>query len=124
MDIATRLQELTKEIVNFGEVINYTENPVDSDFRNACDLFSQYLNHELQDINANIRFHDTRSDIKQTTSRLHELSDLISPGKISHGQISHGQTSPDQANNIEKYQWSNKLTDFCNQLQSLKNIAA
>lgn len=114
MDIPNKLQELTKEVVNFGEVISYAENPADSDFRNACDLFSQYLNHELQDINTNIRFQDIRSDIKQTTNRLHELSDLISPGQIT----------PGQAYNIEEHQWSNKLIDFCNQLQSLKNIAA
>ena len=66
MDIATRLQELTEEIRDFGNVIHYTDDPADGDFRNACDLFSQYLSNQLNSINSNITFKDIRTYIENS----------------------------------------------------------
>ena len=118
MNIANKLQELTQEIQSFGDVISYTENPDDSDFRNACDLFSQYLHYQLQCIHSNIRFKHLREDMQQTTEQLTVLSELITPDSTDK------HVDNEQAENDESYQWSNKLLDFCNQLQTLKSKAA
>ena len=109
MDIATRLQELTDEIRNFGDVINFTDDPADGDFRNACDLFSQYLSSQLNSINSNMTFKDIRPEMQQTTAQLIELSELI---------------SPDHSASETNSQWSDKVIHFCHQAQSLKKIAA
>ncbi|VAW61971.1 hypothetical protein MNBD_GAMMA09-892 [hydrothermal vent metagenome] len=109
MDIANKLQELTQEILSFADVISFTKNPSDMDFRNACDLFSQHLSYQLKTINSNVLFQDIRPEMQQTTEKLCQLSELIAP---SH------------SDNEETFLWSGKLLDFCNQTQTLKNIAA
>jgi len=108
MDILNKLQELQQEILNFGDVVSHTENPADIDFRNACTLFSQYLNGELSTINAQIRLKDIRPEMRQTTTQLCELSELIAP----------------EASSNESDLWPEKLLNFCSQLHTLKSIAA
>jgi len=109
MDIANKLQELTDEILDFGSVISFTQNPADADFRNACDLFSQHLSHQLDIIHSHVQFQDIRPEIQQTTNKLSQLSELISPS---------------QNGSSEFYYWPGKLLDFCNQIQTLKKVAA
>ena len=109
MNITSKLQELQKEILSFGDVVSHAENPADIDFKNACDLFSQHLSYELKSINDNIRLKDIRPETQQTTSQLLELNELITP--VTSG-------------NNDDYQWSGKLLNFCAQLQELKSIAA
>lgn len=109
MNISNKLQELTQEILSFGEVINFTENPADLDFCNACELFSKHLSYELQTINSNVCFQDIRPDMQQTTAQLYQLSELITPA---------------QSSTEDSKQWSNKLVDFCDQLKTLRDIAA
>ena len=109
MNITNKLHELQQEILSFGEIVSHTENPTDSDFRNACDLFSQHLNYELSAINTNIQPNDIRHETQQSTAQLFELNELITPVKTG-----------DNAD----YQWSGKLLNFCAQLQTLKSIAA
>ena len=109
MDILNKLHELQQEILNFGDVVNQTENPADVDFCNACDLFSQHLSYELKSINSNLCLKDIRPEMQQTTAQLCELSELI---------------TPDTEDCNDSYEWPNKLTNFCDQLQTLKSLAA
>ncbi|VAW59972.1 hypothetical protein MNBD_GAMMA11-883 [hydrothermal vent metagenome] len=109
MDIANKLQELTEEILDFGNIINLTRNPSNTDFRNACDLFSKRLNYQLETIHTNVQFKDIRPEMQQTTNKLYQLSELISPC---------------QQGSDEFYYWPGRLLDFCNQIQTLKKIAA
>jgi len=109
MDIENRLHELTQEILNFGDIISSTENPANSDFRNACSLFGQYINNQLQIINSGLVEQSSLSNIQNITHQLHILSNLIISNSL---EISN------------TYHWSNNLVDFCSQLQLLKNNAA
>lgn len=109
MDTANKLHELQQDILNFGDVINHTENPANIDFLNACDLFSQHVNYQLKNITSGLCLKDIRSEMQQTTSQLFALNELITPTTIDI-----------DSNN----QWPEKLLDFCDQLQSLKSSAA
>lgn len=109
MDITHKLEELTQEILTFGNVINVTENSANVDFRHACSLFNQYLQHQLQIINSNVCFKDIRSDMQATCMQLSLLSDL---------------TKPINANNKQDHQWSGKLLDYCHKVQTLKIAVA
>lgn len=109
MDIENQLRELTQETLNFGDIINSTENPANSDFRNACNLFSQYMDNQLQIINIDTAEQDPLSNTQNITQQLHTLSNLIASNSL------------DLSNT---YLWSNNLVDFCSQLQSLKSNAA
>jgi|GEM_PF-1983872 len=116
MDITNKLDELTQEILSFAEVIDFAENPADSDFRNACELFSSHLMYQLSIINSNVRFQDIRPEMQQTTSKLFQLSELISPHSFDQ--------KDKQSDSTDHYQWPEKLMDFCNQLETLKHAAA
>ncbi|HED33441.1 MAG TPA: hypothetical protein ENJ08_04375 [Gammaproteobacteria bacterium] len=109
MNITNKLNELQQEILNFGDVVNQTQNLSDMDFRNACDLFSQHLNFELDSISSNVcLIKDNRSEVHQTTAQLHQLNELITPA----------------TSDINTNQWSDNLNNFCSQLQALRCIAA
>ena len=109
MDIANKIQELTEETLNFAEIISHSDNPASLDFRAACDLFSQHLSYELDMLNSNIQFQNTRPEIQHTGHQLCRLNELI---------------NPEQSDNPLTYDWNSKLMEFFSQLQSLKNIAA
>ena len=79
MDIASKLHELTQEILKFGAVFSYTTNADDVDFRNACELFSQYLKHQISLILANTQFQNAKPDVLHKTAQLRALSELITP---------------------------------------------
>ncbi len=108
MDILNKLHNLQQEILSFGDVVNQTKNPADTDFLNACELFSQHLSYQLKTINSSICLQDIRPEMEQTTAQLCELSELI---------------TPDSASNSNQ-QWPGKLLNFCDRLQSLKREAA
>lgn len=108
MDITNKLHELQEEILNFGDVVNQTENPADMDFCNACELFSQHLSFELESITSDLCLSDSLPEMRKTTAQLFELSELITPVR----------------NNNNNILWSDNLHSFCNQLQSLKSLAA
>jgi len=109
MGIEDRVNELTKETLDFGELISSTENPANSDFRNACHLFSQYMEHQLQIINSSLVEQGSLTNIQNITHQLHLLSNLIASSSLELSNT---------------YRWSNNLVDFCSKLQSLKNNAA
>ena len=106
MGTVNQLQELTQEAFNFGDIISSTENADNSDFRNACNLFSQYMDNQLQIINSGLIEQGSLTNIQNTTQQLLILSNLISSNSI------------DRTNT---YHWSNNLVDFCSQLQQLKS---
>jgi len=109
MNITDKLNELQQEILSFGDVVNQTENLADMDFCNACNLFSQHLNFELESINSNVcLIKESPSEVHQTTAQLYQLSELITPA-----------TSDDNT-----HQWSDNLNNFCSQLQTLRCVAA
>ncbi len=108
MDLLNKLYNLQQEILSFGDVVNQAKNPADSDFLHACELFSQHLSYQLKNVNSSICLQDIRPEMEQTTAQLCELSELITPDMTS----------------TDNYQWSNKLLNFCDQLQTLKSEAA
>ena len=107
MNINNSLQALTQEVLDFSDVIGFVDDPIDADFRQACTLFSQHINNELNRISTN-NLH-TRPDIQQTTSQLYQLNELITPADSDYESLS---------------QWPNKLHNFCDQIESLKHKAA
>jgi len=108
MDIDNRLNELTQATLNFGDIIDATENPSDSDFRNACSLFSQYLESELRLIGTIPLEQSSYSNIQHITDQLLSLSSLIAPDQLAFANNHH---------------WSNNLVDFCSQLETLREAA-
>jgi len=109
MSIEERLNELTQETLLFGDIVSSTENPANADFRNACSLFSQYMEHQLQIINSSLTEQNSLTNIQNNAHQLHMLSSLIASDSL---EISN------------PYHWSNNLVDFCSQLQLLKSNAA
>lgn len=108
MNIHTQLNELTREAVGFSDVIRFTDNPVDADFCNACQLFSNYLNHQLESLDNQLS-NNANESIRSITDQLYKLSSLITPE-----QIDPNNTAP----------WADKLNSYCRQLETLRQIAA
>ena len=107
MNTNNKLQELTQEVLSFSDVINYAEDLTDSDFRQTCTLFSQYMGYQLDQINPNTVHSPSTSQL--TTSQLYQLNELITP-------VDSDFEDPSR--------WSNRLHNFCNNIQSLRHIAA
>lgn len=113
MDISNKLQELTEDTLNFGDVIRHSQDPSDLNFREACDLFSQYLGYQLEIISSKTRFQDIRPEMRLTNAQLCILNELITPDSQS------AQTNTDNS-----HDWNSKVHGFFDQLQTLKKIAA
>ena len=107
MDTSNKLQELTQEVLDFSNVVNYTEDPTDTNFRQSCTLFSEYMSYQLAQINPSTTHSPSASQL--TTSQLHQLNKLITP-------IDSDFEDPSQ--------WPDRLHNFCNNIQSLRHIAA
>ena len=52
---ANDLDNLIQEIIDFGDVITYTENPADPHFLQACKLFHQYLQWRFKELKEQYR---------------------------------------------------------------------
>ncbi|HEY9200672.1 MAG TPA: hypothetical protein VIQ81_03655 [Gammaproteobacteria bacterium] len=109
MNIHTQLNELTQEALGFSDVIRYTDNPVDADFCNACRLFSDYLSHQLESLDRQLNINNASESTLSITDQLHKLNSLITPE-----QIDPDNTAP----------WTSKLDSYCQQLETLRQIAA
>lgn len=109
MNIVNKLQELTTETINFGEVISHSKNPSDNDFRDACNLFSQHLSYQLKVINADTHQHNNQPEILEIKSQLNSLNNLI---------------DPNQARDNVANDWNNNLVSFFSKLQKLRLQAA
>lgn len=103
------LNELIQEIVDFGNVIAYTDNPADPDFQNACDLFSQYLDHRFKELKNKLHEVGTDREINWTAKELAKLGDLITPPRRSAGPY---------------IQWTRNLFQHCEKLQRNKLATA
>lgn len=98
-----KIDTLLQEIIDFGELIAYAENPASPDFQHACDLFSQYLNNQFKLIKINTE------DFSCTADELAHLQTLlISPQHNSHSCIN----------------WIRNLFQHCAQLQMSQQVAA
>ena len=103
------LNNLIQEIVNFGDVITFIDNPADSDFQNACQLFSGYLENRFSDIKSKPHLSTCEADIKWTENEMAKLSGLISlPVNSSTPYI----------------QWTRDLFQHCEELQRHKIAVA
>lgn len=109
MNIHTQLNELTREALGFSDVIRFTDNPADADFCNACRLFSDYLNHQLESLDRRLASNNASESTRSISNQLHKLSSLITPE-----QIDPDNTTP----------WTNKLDSYCRHLETLRQIAA
>ena len=109
MDITKRIASLTEETVNFADIINYTSNPDDIDMLHACELFSQYLHHQLDDIRNVNQLCDNHPEVIKATSQLYKLSELITNNLTSRQ---------------DSIQWHHHLTSFNDEINSLKSLAA
>lgn len=93
MNIHTQLNELTREALGFSDVIRFTDNPVDADFCNACRLFSDYLNHQLESLDRQLSHSCATENTRSITSQLHKLSSLIAPEQINPDNTTPGPTN-------------------------------
>lgn len=104
------LNALVQEIVDFGDVISYAENPADPNFQNACNLFSQYLDWRFTELKAQLDNSDEGNDSSEwSSSDLEDLNRLISaPKRSADAYIG----------------WTRDLFQYCVTLQRNKLIAA
>lgn len=109
MTIHNQLNELTREALGFSDVIHFTDNPLDADFCNACRLFSDYLNHQLESLDRQLSANRANESTRSITDQLHKLSSLITPEQIDPNNTA---------------QWTSKLDSYCRQLETLRQVAA
>lgn len=109
MDISGKLHKLSLEMREFAEVIRRTSNPYHAELIQACNLFSQYLNDELNVVSSNLRLQEHDEEIKLASLHMTHLCQLITP------LSSHHLPSPG---------WKQQLQTYCEQTQSLKALAA
>ncbi|MCW9012623.1 MAG: hypothetical protein OQL06_02475 [Gammaproteobacteria bacterium] len=96
------LNELIQEIVDFGDVIAYNDNPADADFQNACNLFSSYLDGRFTELNQKFKQTGSTSEIKWAANELEKLAELITPPQHATGPC---------------IQWTHKLFKHCAEIQ-------
>ncbi len=82
MDTSKRLKDLTREVINFAEVTHNADSTYSNDLRFACELFCEYLNHQLVEIDRQLSPVDRHTDIQQTSKTLNKLSHLINPAEM------------------------------------------
>lgn len=109
MNTSKRLKDLTREVIHFAEVTHQADSTYNNDLRFACELFSQYLHHELDDIESLLLSENSNNGIQQTSDTLSRLSDLIDPADMQQ---------PDSN------QWQAQLMRFNSQVENLKHAAS
>lgn len=95
-----KIDTLLQEIIDFGELIAYAENPASPDFQHACDLFSRYLNNQFKLIKINT---DDFSCSAEELKQLQQL--LIAPQHNSRSCIN----------------WIRNLFQHCARLQAIQS---
>ena len=71
------LNDLIQEIVDFGNVIAYNDNPADADYQYACNLFTQYLDGRFTELKEQLQKTGSESDMHWAARELENLSELI-----------------------------------------------
>jgi hypothetical protein len=103
------LNALIQEIVDFGDVISYSENPADPNFQNACDLFSQYLDWRFRELKERLDAEGLPSNSQWNSRDLETLNHLmLAPKSTAEACIA----------------WTRDLLRHCVELQRNKPIAA
>lgn len=103
------LNDLVQEIVNFSNVMSFTDGTDDSDFQNACNLFGSYLQDRFTNIQTKPTPISSNHDLIWTVNEISQLSELISLVDYS---------------NTPSTQWASNLFQHCEQLQRNKIAAA
>ncbi len=78
-----KLNDLIQEIIDFGDVIAFAENPADRDFQNACRLFSDYLNWKLMEIKDQLEHEGSEQQLCWIGNEMEKLGQLITPANRS-----------------------------------------
>ncbi|HEY9050841.1 MAG TPA: hypothetical protein VIQ03_04810 [Gammaproteobacteria bacterium] len=78
-----KLNDLVQEIIDFGDVIAFAENPADRDFQNACRLFSDYLDWKFKEIKNQLEMEGSEQQAKWIADEMEKLGQLISPANRS-----------------------------------------
>lgn len=79
----TQLDALIQEVIEFSDIIAYSENPADPDLQNACCLFSDYLAAQLKVIRRNMIGSPSALHSRWTANELSQLGELIDRPKNS-----------------------------------------
>jgi len=103
------LNILIQEIVDFGDVIAYAEDPADPNFQHACDLFSQYLDWRFAELKQLLDNNGLPTSSQWTSNDLESLNRLFSaPRQTAEACI----------------KWTRELFQYCAELKRNKPIAA
>lgn len=103
------LNTLIQEIVDFGDVIAYAEDPADPNFQHACDLFSQYLDWRFAELKERLDSDGLPSSSLWTNNELEHLYQFFaSPRQTAEACIN----------------WTRELFQYCTELKRNKPIAA
>ncbi len=103
------LNALIQEIVDFGDVVSYAENPADPNFQNACDLFSQYLDWRFRELKEHLDTEGLPNNSQWNIGDLESLNRLmLIPKQNTEACIA----------------WTRELLQHCMELQRNKPIAA
>ena len=71
------LDNLIQEVIDFGNVISYAEDPEDINFQHACNLFNDYLNWKLEELKDQLKTQGSAQEIQWTVNELAKLVHLI-----------------------------------------------
>ena len=71
------LDNLIQEVIDFGNVISYAEDPDDINFQNACNLFNDYLSWKLEELKETLKTHGSALEIQWVINELAKLGHLI-----------------------------------------------
>lgn len=75
--VMTQLDNLFQEVIEFSNLIAYSENPADPDLQHACRLFSEYLATQLKLIRRNMIGPASAMHSRWSATELRQLSELI-----------------------------------------------
>ena len=103
------LDSLIQEIIDFGNVISYAEDPADINFQNACNLFNDYLAWKLDELKESLKTEASAVEIEWTINELSRLCQLIEKPE---------QTLPTETH------WFKNLFQHCTDIQQNKIATA
>lgn len=96
------LENLIQEIIDFGKVVSYAEDPTDINFQNACNLFNDYLSWKLEELKEKLKTQGSAEEIQWAVTELAKLVQLIE--------------QPDQTATRQDF-WFKKLLQHCTDIQ-------
>lgn len=100
-----KLDNLIQEIIDFGHIVSYNQNPEDPNFQTACILFSDYLNGQLNELKEELKTQGSELEIQQATHKLNELCGLIEHNASPATSIA---------------QWFDRLLQYCSNIHQGK----